>query len=257
MRHLLPTFLVLLATASGVSAQPPAPPPDASAASTPAPTGESFLEQKHFRARFEKDGTSERVLKLRAKVLTEQAVRDWGQLPLNYMPDVETLTVTRVRVEKADGSVIADATGSVQDVAVRPPTAMPVFVDLRQKVIAVASLRPGDVVEIEAKWTVHKALAANHHWFEYSFVTEGGTVLDERLELDVPVDANAIARSIVGRANTKRRLRRGQKPSPSSATSPQPTCDSPRSRSGMTSRPGMPASRRCPPTPTSPPRRWS
>jgi Flp pilus assembly protein TadD len=194
MRHLLPTFLVLLATASGVSAQPPAPPPDASAASTPAPTGESFLEQKHFRARFEKDGTSERVLKLRAKVLTEQAVRDWGQLPLNYMPDVETLTVTRVRVEKADGSVIADATGSVQDVAVRPPTAMPVFVDLRQKVIAVASLRPGDVVEIEAKWTVHKALAANHHWFEYSFVTEGGTVLDERLELDVPVDANAIVR---------------------------------------------------------------
>jgi tetratricopeptide (TPR) repeat protein len=194
MRHLLLTLFVLFTTSVGASTQRPAPPPGAAAASDPTPKGESILEQKHIRARFEKDGTSERVVKLRAKVLTEQAVREWGQLPLNYMPEVENLTVTRVRVEKADGSVVADATGSVQDVAVRPPTALPMFVDLRQKVVAVASLRPGDVVEIEATWTVHKPLAGNHYWFEYSFVTEGGTVLDERLELDVPAEGNAIVR---------------------------------------------------------------
>jgi tetratricopeptide (TPR) repeat protein len=194
MRHVLLTLFVLLAASSGASAQTPAPPPASSPSAAAAPQAESLLEQKHIRARFEKDGTSERVMKLRARVATEQAVRDWGQLPLNYMPDVETLTVTRVRVEKADGSVIADATGSVQDVALRPPTVMPVFLDLRQKVIAVTSLRPGDVLEVEAKWTVHKALAANHYWFEYSFVTGGGTVLDERLELDVPADSKAIVR---------------------------------------------------------------
>jgi len=197
MRLDLLTLFVLLSSSGVASGQQPTP-PGSTTSSTQAPKAESVLEQKHVRARFEKDGTSERILKLRAKVLTEQAVREWGQLPLMYMPDVEDLTVTRVRVEKPDGSVIADATGSIQDVAVRPPTVMPTFVDLKQKVIAVASLRPGDVVEVEAKWTVHTPVAGNHFWFDYSFVTEGGTVLDERLELDVPADSNAIVQVKAG-----------------------------------------------------------
>jgi tetratricopeptide (TPR) repeat protein len=163
-----------------------------------APTGtpiknEYVIERKQLKTQFETNGTSNRQLTLRVKVLTERAVREWGQWPLTYAPSTETLTVDRVRVEKPDGTIAADAAGTIQDVAVQPPGPLPVFLDLRQKQISIASLRPGDIVEVQATWRVDKPLAENQYWFEYAFTTDA-TVIEERLEIEVPADSSPTLR---------------------------------------------------------------
>ncbi len=142
---------------------PPAPTPNA----PPGTAQEYVIELKHLRAKYQSDGSGERQLKVRVKVLTESAVREWGRLPFPYAPDTEQLQIDRVQVRKADGTVTANATGDVQDLAVRPPGDPAALVDLRQKQIAVTALRPGDTLELEATWKVTRPVTPGHFWFEY------------------------------------------------------------------------------------------
>ena len=51
----------------------------------------------------------------------------------------------------------------------------------------VASLRPGDTLEFSFTTVIHTALAPGQFWTEYDF-TRQGAVLDEQLEIDVPLD---------------------------------------------------------------------
>ena len=73
----------------------------------------------------------------------------------------------------------------MQDLAVPPPGAVPVFLDLRQKAITVSALRPGDLVQIEALWTTKRPIAPGHLSFEHTFDTKQ-SVRDEQLELTFP-----------------------------------------------------------------------
>lgn len=174
---------------------PPAPTPNAQAGTAP----EFVIELKHLRAKYESDGSGERQLKIRVKVLTESAVREWGRLPLPYAPDTEQLQIDKVQVRKADGTVTANATGDVQDLAVRPPGDPAALVDLRQKQIAVTTLRPGDTLDLEATWKVTRPVTPGHFWFEYASA-DPGAVLDERLEVDVPAASTPIVRNRPGAA---------------------------------------------------------
>jgi len=186
------TLLLVAGIGTPASAQPPAPPSRPESAQ-PEITREFVIEQKHLRVTYESDGSGERQLKLRVKVLTESAVREWGRLPLPYTPDTEQLQIDRVQVRRPDGTVTANATGDVQDLAVRPPGDPAALVDLRQKQIAVTALRPGDTLELEATWKVTKPVTPGHFWFEYSS-TDASVVLDERLEIDVPASSTPVVR---------------------------------------------------------------
>lgn len=191
--HVLTVCLFLAGTAT---AQPPKPPADDQ---QPAATndGNYVIEQKHLLTRFEKDGTGRRQLKMRVKLLREPGVRQWGQLPFAYAPETEELTLERVQVEKADGTITADATGAVQDLAVRPAGDLPVFLDIRQKQITIASLRPGDTLEFVVTWNVNHPITPGHFWFEYEFTT-GDIVLDERLDIDLPAGMDVILKVRAG-----------------------------------------------------------
>jgi tetratricopeptide (TPR) repeat protein len=185
--------LVLLATSAPAVAQPPAPP--APATDAPSKVSDEYIfEHSHLRVKYEKDGTGQRQLSVRVKVLTEQAVRHWGQLPLVYAGDTEELTLDRAAVIKPDGSVTDNATGAVRDVALPPPGGLPIHFDIRQKQLTVAGLRPGDSLEVAATWRINKPIVPGHFWFEYAF-TKADTVEDERLEIDLPADIGAVLKT--------------------------------------------------------------
>jgi hypothetical protein len=171
-------------------AQPPGL-PDGKRASASAADEFFVIEQKHLRVVFEKDGRGRRALKMRVRILRDQGAQHWGQLPLPYSSETETLTIDRVQVEKADGTIMREAAGAVQDLAVNQDGDLRMFVDLRQKQVTVSSLRPGDVLEFLATWSIVKPIAPGHYWFEYSF-TRDERVLDERLEIDLPREGDAI-----------------------------------------------------------------
>ena len=92
----------------------------------------------------ETDGTGTREMALSVRVLDEQAVRRMGS-------DHAAVPVGNRRPERAkgpghkspDGSIASTGDAGVQDLAVPPPGAVPVFLDLRQKAITVSALRPG------------------------------------------------------------------------------------------------------------------
>ena len=63
----------------------------------------------------------------------------------------------------------------------------PIYTDFRQKHVTVQSLRPGDTLEFSVVTPIHTALAPGQFWMDTDF-SERSIVLDERLEIDVPLD---------------------------------------------------------------------
>jgi hypothetical protein len=155
------------------------------------------VEQSHVRVRFEASGAGRRELSVRIKVLDEQAVRAWGEIPFPYSSDTEELTFSQIEVRKPDGSVVPTAPATVQDLAVRPFGQQPIFMALHQKVVAISALRPGDVLAITAIWTTTQPLIPDQFAFAHSFNT-AERVLDERLEIDVPANKPVLIRVLPG-----------------------------------------------------------
>jgi tetratricopeptide (TPR) repeat protein len=170
--------------ATALSAQMPAPP---KASPDPAPTADAAysIDTLRTRVRLEDDGGGTRELTFAVKVLDEQAVRQWGQLKLPYQSDTEDLDVRSVQVQKPDGSMSSTDAAGVQDLSMAPPGSLAIFQDLRQKVITVSALRPGDVVKVDVLWTTKKPIAPNQFWFEHSF-NSTQPVREEVLEIDAP-----------------------------------------------------------------------
>lgn len=144
------------------------------------------IEDVRTSYRFERDGTGQRDLTLRAKVQSEAGVERLGQLVIGYSSGNEKLDMDYVRVRKADGSVVNAAASDVQDLTAPIAREAPIYTDLRQKHITVPGLRPGDVLEYRMVWTVTTPLAQNHFWVEHNFITKGVIVLNDELTVNIP-----------------------------------------------------------------------
>jgi tetratricopeptide (TPR) repeat protein len=176
-------------------AQNPAPP---STAQPPSPEAQAAfsIERLSTRVRFEDDGTGRRESTYRIKVLDEQAVRQFGEFPLVYESETENLAITEIAVEKPDGTVTPTGTDNVQDVSAVPGQSR-VFVDVRQKIISVTALRPGDILRISAVWTTSKPIAPGQFWYDYSFDRKD-VVRDEQLEIDIPAERTVALKVAAG-----------------------------------------------------------
>ena len=173
-------------------AQTVAPPPPAalpSKAQAPDYSQEALvIEQIKLTYRFEKDGTGIREQNFRARVQSEAAIEDFGQIVLPYSSANEQLDIDFVRVQKPDGTVINSSTTDVQDLSAPIAREAPVYTDLRQKHITVRGLRPGDTLAYHVLWRTTTPLAPNHFWLEHNFfkiVFQPGQTLDiprKRLE---------------------------------------------------------------------------
>jgi len=179
-------------------AQRPAPqPPKPEAASSSKEQAADYsqealvIEQIKLTYRFEKDGTGVREQNFRARVQSDAAVEQFGQIVLPYSSANEQLDIDYVRVQKPDGTVINSTSTDVQDLSAPIAREAPVYTDLRQKHITVRGLRPGDTLAYHVLWRITTPLAANHFWLEHKFFKTGELiVLDEELEVNIPRDSN-------------------------------------------------------------------
>ncbi|HEX6188101.1 MAG TPA: DUF3857 domain-containing protein [Pyrinomonadaceae bacterium] len=139
--------------------------------------------------RFEKDGTGQHELIVRVKVQSEAALGHFGQLVFPYISANEKLDFNYIRVKKPNGTIVTASASDVQDLTAPISREAPVYTDVRQKHVTVPGLRPGDTLEYHAVWKLHTALAANHFWLNHDFIKRDVILLDEQLEVNVPVDS--------------------------------------------------------------------
>jgi tetratricopeptide (TPR) repeat protein len=158
------------------------------------------IEQLKLTYRFEKDGTGVREQNFRARVQSEAAIQQFGQIVLPYSSANEQLDIDFVRVNKPDGSIINSTVNDVQDLSAPIAREAPVYTDLRQKHITVRGLRPGDTLEYHVLWKITTPLAANHFWLEHDFIEPGALiVLDEQLEVNIPRDSKVKLKTELGK----------------------------------------------------------
>jgi len=147
------------------------------------------IEQMTTNYRFEKDGTGQRDMTVRVKVQSEAGLERFGQLVFPYSSANEKLDFEYVRVRKADGTTVSATENDIQDLSAPLAREAPVYTDLRQKHVTVPGLRPGDVLEYRSIWHITTPLAPNNFWLEHDFVTREVIVLDDGLEVNIPLDS--------------------------------------------------------------------
>ena len=133
---------------------------------------------------FQKDGTSRADLQAVVNVLSEAAVRRFGQLAFAYNLSNEKLEVISVEIRKAGSSSFTSAS-AVRDLAPLASAGAPTFSDYREKLMTVPGLGPGDTVAYHIRRTTTTPLASGQFWFEHDFVNDA-IVLDEQLEVSMP-----------------------------------------------------------------------
>lgn len=144
------------------------------------------VEQLSMAYRFERNGTGQRELSFRARIQSDAAVEQFGQLVFAYSSASEKLDMAYVRVRKADGTVVNAAGSDIQDLTAPVSREAPVYTDLREKHITVRGLRPGDLLEYHMVWNIHTALVQSHFWVEHDFVTTDMIVLNDELTVNIP-----------------------------------------------------------------------
>ena len=176
------TCLACLSTAQAQTAPPSVPPSKGAADFSREPF---VIEQYATSARFENDGTGERVVTARIHVQSDAGVQQLGELVFGYNASNEQIDVHYVRVKKPDGTTAEAGPDAVKDMTAPVARDAPIYTDYKEKHITVPALSPGATLEYKISTRVVTPLAAGEFWFQHSFLT-AAIVLDERLEINVP-----------------------------------------------------------------------
>lgn len=143
------------------------------------------IERWYQHARYEASGAATVSLSVRVRVETESALQAFGQLTFGYASASDSLTVDSVRVHKVGGGVVTASASDIQDMNGPLAQAAPMYSDLRQKIVTVRGLRPGDTLAYRVTWTTHTPVAPGHFWTSFGLVDDA-VVLDQRITIDVP-----------------------------------------------------------------------
>lgn len=182
---LLLLFSFRINAAQTVSAGSNSPSDSKQATSDPYAKEPYVFELIENRVQFEADGKGHRDLKMRARIQSESAVREFGLLVYPYASSFESLEVLYVRVHKPDGSSVETPPSGIQELDSDVSREAPMYTDEREKHIAVKSLATGDILEAHLRWTTHDPMAPGHFWFDHSYF-RAGICLKEILQIDVP-----------------------------------------------------------------------
>lgn len=186
MKRLSVAVLCVFFFCAGASSQQSPAPAAAEKQAQPDYSQEPFVvEQYRTTARFETDGTGERDLAVRVRVLSDAGVQQLGELVFGFNSANEKMDVRYVRVRKADGTVVTAAPDAVKEMTAPVARDAPVYTDYKEEHITVPSLRPGDTLEYDIVTRLVTPLALDQFWYEHNFL-EGAIVLDEQLEINIP-----------------------------------------------------------------------
>jgi len=131
------------------------------------------------------DGTGERVQTFVIDLQSEAAVRSFSVLSILISSDYETGEFTYVRVVHADGTTQETPVSSAIQQPAPVTQQAPWYSDLQTKQIPVRSMRVGDRLEWQAKFTQTKPYVPGQFWSQDEF-TEAGVCLERSVELRVP-----------------------------------------------------------------------
>ena len=131
------------------------------------------------------DGTGERVQTFVIDLQSEAAVRSFSVLSILISSDYETGEFTYVRVVHADGTTQETPVSSAIQQPAPVTQQAPWYSDLQTKQIPVRSMRVGDRLEWQAKFTQAKPYVPGQFWSQDEF-TEAGVCLERSVELRVP-----------------------------------------------------------------------
>lgn len=144
------------------------------------------FEVLRTRYRFENDGTGTKELNARVRILTQAGAQQFPELSFQYKPSKERLQVRYVHILKQDGKVVGVETAP-------PPNPHRIFregsssgFDFYERTLPLPSVSPGNVLEYDVETVSYAAETPGNFSEAYSFSPEG--VLDEQLEIDVPID---------------------------------------------------------------------
>ncbi len=162
------------------AAQPATPPVSYEAEGLVVELSETFY-------RYEADGTGEKKVHLRAKVLNDAGARQYSVLVLGYASASETPQVESVVARHSDGTATETPAADAIDMPAPVTQQAPLYSDLKQLQIPVRGLRAGDTLEYRVRILRRNPEAPDQFWDNYSFEKKA-VVLAEKLKLDIPAD---------------------------------------------------------------------
>ena len=190
VRHSLYVLLLaLLGSPGGSVAQSAsaAKSPEGSSATSDYSKQAVVVEALRVAARFESDGRATQQFTTRIRVQSEAGVLRLGLLSFGYNTAFERINIAYLRVIKPDGTTIAAAADSIQDLPSEIQRFAPEYTDFRQKNVNVPSLRPGDLLEYSVTTETLTPMVPGQFSAAYSF-ERSSIVLDEEIELNLPAD---------------------------------------------------------------------
>ena len=155
------------------------------------------IEQYATTARFENDGTEEKVLAVRVRVQSEAGAQQLRQLTFSFNSANEQIDVSYVRARKLDGTIINAAEDSVKEVTAPVARDAAAYAGYKEKQIVVPALAVGDTLEYEIATRMVTPFAPGEFWFAHNFVLSA-IVRDERLEISIPETRKVILKSAAG-----------------------------------------------------------
>ena len=161
-----------------------------------------IIEQYSTTMRYENDGTGEQDTVVRIRVQSEAGVQQLGELTFGYNSANEQMEVRYVRVHKADGTVATTAPDAIKEMTATVARDAPVYTDYKEKHISVPALRPGETLEYDIAIRKVTALAPGEFWYQRNFVG-GAIVLDERLEVNLPLNRKVNIKSSFSHSTDK------------------------------------------------------
>jgi hypothetical protein len=135
------------------------------------------------RYRFEEDGTGQKELLARIRILSSSGVVQRSQMSFEYRPFSDELQIRYVRVRKKNGTV--------ENIETRVPEQYPNATtqkyDYDERRVRLPGLAVGDLVEYDVVVMIRRPLAQGEFCVQHSF---NPTAFDERLTIDVPKERN-------------------------------------------------------------------
>ena len=169
------------APARGFESKPPI-----STEKPPDHSREPFVIEQYFTtARFESDGTGERVIAVKARVQSDAGAQQLSQIVFPYNSASEQIDVRYVRVRKPDGKVTTVGEDAIKELIAPIARDAPAYSNCKEKHISVPALVAGDTLEYEISTRIVAPAAPGQFWFEHRFLKDS-IVLDERLAVSVP-----------------------------------------------------------------------
>ncbi|HEU4629799.1 MAG TPA: DUF3857 domain-containing transglutaminase family protein [Gemmatimonadaceae bacterium] len=135
--------------------------------------------------RLEPDGRGSETYRQVIQILREDAVEDYQEHSISWVPGRQKLTVNWFRVLKPDGTVVSDAPTQVQDSDVPAEMVDPVYSDQRVRRLSISGVAVGTILDYSYTIEDVKPFPERDAYGWWS-VSMGAPVRRSRLVLDVP-----------------------------------------------------------------------